>query len=82
MLGPVRPPRPVRGRPPGPFADGPAAHANRAGHGPVHEAINSYSAKEGINSKGSIFDIEYLIRFIYVYILIISNIYTYIYIYK
>ena len=29
------------------------------GPGPAHEGIDSYSAQEGINSKGNIIDIKY-----------------------
>ena len=37
------------------------------GPGPVHAGINSYSAQEGVNSKGNMIDV-----YIYVYIYILT----------
>ena len=50
--------------------------------GPAHEDINSYSAQEGIDSKGNIIDIWYAISYIYTKINTYIHIWIlYIYIY-
>ena len=78
LRGPLdgRPPGPSDGRPRGPRTRGGRVGPD-PGPGPAHEGIDSYSAQEGINSKGNIIKYRTLFN-IYIYIYI--HIYIYLYI--